>query len=123
MPTYLFEDFLSGCRINQAKLWGIALKTARSDFGLKTEVEAVAFVSEGLETPKFDRTAPLGWNEHYPIAVSVDSYFFFSGTKYGYLAFYRRPDNGLWMIKSLKTNDQSDPRNLTMFAALQKAGY
>ncbi len=51
--------------------------------------------------------------------VMVDAYGFFSGEKWGYIAFYKSPFKEKWLIKSLKPNDRPNPRVL---AKLRNSG-
>jgi hypothetical protein len=75
----------------------------------------------GLESPNHQNTAPWENNPNPTQPVPVDSYGFFSGTLYGYVAFFRGP-KGKWVIKSFKKNDRPDPRFLQFQKALSKAG-
>jgi hypothetical protein len=124
MPAYVFADFVSGCASSKsAFVTGGAMATARTDFGLNTMADVLAFVSNGgLESPTFINVAPWENNPDPATPIQVDAYSFFSGLTYGYVAFLYQPKTSKWIIKSLKKNEQPDPRNLAMLAALRKAG-
>lgn len=121
--AYDFIEFIRDCSAGKAQVTGKALSTARLDFGLTTQRDVLSFIgSGGLERPvAANLAAPLEKNPFLPIEITVDSYDFFSGVKYGYLAYWRRPD-GLWVIKSFKENDKTNPRFFTLGEALRKAG-
>jgi hypothetical protein len=100
-----------------------ATVTADRDFGLRTQFEVVAFVGNGgVETPAHANTEEWKNNPNANDPIYVDSYDFYSGPKYGYLAFMYNPTTKKWMIKSFKANDRGDPRFLALGLALKKAG-
>jgi len=121
-PAYELGDFVAECKEeSKAYVSKGALKTAQRDFGLPTQKAVRDFIANGgLENPSHANTAPRE-NENEPAKstpVFVDSYNFYSGLKYGYIAFFRRDPSSKWVIKSFKANEQRDPRNLP-FAALK----
>jgi hypothetical protein len=75
-----------------------------------TEAAIVDFIgNNGLCDPVFQEPPrPLQKLPH----VMVDAYAFYSGDKWGYIAFYRSPFIDKWLIKSLKPNDRPNPRTV-----------
>jgi hypothetical protein len=125
MSQQALPDFVGACGSAERTVFVLpgASSTARSDFGLNTEGDILGFVANGgLESPKHIRTALWEKNPHPDQPVSINSFGFFSGTKFGYIAFGFVPKTRKWILKSLKKNEQPDPRNLTLLYALQKAG-
>lgn len=101
---------------------GGARRDAKEQFRLRTSQSVIDFIANGgLEDAKFHSTQPfqLEGPDH---GALVDSYEFFSGPNFGYMAFFRNAD-GIWVVKSFKKNDRRDPRfNLAIFDALKRAG-
>jgi hypothetical protein len=103
----------------------VVLSTARergaSDFGLHTPDAICAWIAAGgIEKPEHANTTPWERNPH-PGEILVDSYNFFSGPTHGYLAFMYQPRTSRWLLKSLKRNDQPDPRLNLLGDKLRKA--
>ena len=97
-----------------------ALISAQNDFSLATGDAVREFIANnGLEQPRHISTVPWENNPDKNQVVWVDSYEFFSGSLFGYFAFFKGL-TGRWVVKSLKKNDQPDPRFLQMKAALEK---
>ncbi|MBN2497941.1 MAG: hypothetical protein JXR96_25330 [Deltaproteobacteria bacterium] len=102
------------------RVLGGSVKTARRDFGLSTEDAVREFIgNNGLELPSYIKTDPWANNPNPTQDVWVDVYSFYSGSLFGYLAFFRAP-TGKWIIKSFKKNDRPDPRFLQIKAALER---
>ena len=111
MPAYDLGVFVGACR-KAASVFvaGGAMETARRDFGLNSQPEVVAFIGNGgLEHPVHANTAPWQNNPDPSDPILVDSYNFYSGSRYGYMAFFRAPSAN-WVVKSFKANDRPDPR-------------
>jgi hypothetical protein len=118
-PEYNFEEFVEACGHGNAVV--LAMDTAERHFGLKTQVKVLDFISNGgLESPKHANTAELE-KSLLPVKPLVDSYDFFSGHDYGYIAFWKNKRTGKWIIKSFKYNTNVDPRNFTIMHALENA--
>lgn len=93
--------------------YGKAPEDARRDFSLQTKEAIYAFVAEGgLESPAFIRQKPWENDIDKTNPATVYSFSFYSGTKFGYIAFLRSNQTGTWLIKSFKKNNQEDPRFL-----------
>lgn len=120
-PAYKLEELVAACGAHGAVVVGSgALDTAQSDFGLRTEVAVRDFINAGgIEKPGHLNTTLWEKNPNPNNPIWVDSYQFFSGDRFGYLAFFRGA-KGTWIIKSLKKNEQPDPRFFTMRDALAK---
>ncbi len=73
----------------------------------------------GLEKLKFIRTKPWKNNPEPKVPVMVDSYEFYSGMHFGYIAFMFIDKTKRWIIKSFKNNNEPDARNL-VFDGLKK---
>jgi hypothetical protein len=112
-PEYNLKDLVRDCgEADSVIISRGALETARADFSLATADDIRTFISNGgLEQPKFIRKAPWENNKDKKVTIQVDSYEFFSGNRYGYLAFVKVP-TGKWLIKSLKNNDRPNPKFL-----------
>jgi len=97
-----------------------ALVSAQNDFGLATGDAIREFIADnGLEQPRHIRTGPWANNPEPSQVVWVDSYEFFSGSLFGYFAFFRAP-TGRWVVKSFKKNEQPDRRFLQLKEPLEK---
>lgn len=124
MPTYELKDFEKACAGGSAlvKVINPALKTAPEDFGLESEERILEFIgSGGLEKPEFANTEIWRNNPIPTPEIWVDSYNFYSGLTYGYIAFMKAR-TGRWIVKSLKKNDKESPRAFLMADKLKKAG-
>jgi len=122
VPIYTLEDFEKACADGQAKVINPALKTAPSDFGLVTEKEILDFIGNGgLEKPEFANSEVWKNNPDPKQKIWVDSYNFYSGQDYGYLAFMKA-STGKWIVKSLKKNERASPRAFLLADKLKKAG-
>ncbi len=122
MPSYKFEEFEKGCADGKAKVINPALKTAPADFGFALETDILAFIGNGgLEKPEFANTEPWRNNPKPEQEVLVDSYNFYSGLDYGYIAFMRAV-TGVWIVKSLKKNEKPSSRAFLLADQLKKAG-
>lgn len=109
--AYLWGEFFSACCSEQSAalvfVRGSAMETAERDFNLTTQADVIDFVAnDGCETPTYIRTEDLEKWSGGPPPPQVDSYSFYSGPKFGYLAFFQNPNTGQWVIKSFKKNDQ-----------------
>jgi hypothetical protein len=113
VPAYLLSDLCAGCGDGLARVVVLrgAQESARQFLGLDTARRVLEFIAAGgCEAPRFIRSAPWENNPDRTRNIMVDSYSFHSGTKYGYLAFFRGHD-GRWVIKSLKKNENTNPRS------------
>ncbi|EKE07799.1 MAG: hypothetical protein ACD_17C00512G0002 [uncultured bacterium] len=82
-------------------------------FKILTEKALLAFINTGmLEDPKYINTRPWELNPHKPPDIMVEAFSFYSGKKYGYIAFMFIPKMQKWRIKSFKKNRDQDPRQL-----------
>ncbi len=124
MSAYLLADFIAACsKPGEVVPTRGAILTARTDFGLATGTELLGFVSSGgLEQPTLISTKPWKNNPNPSTRIDVDAYAFFSGTRFGYIAFLRQPATTKWLVKSFKRNTEPDPRNLSMLEAFRKKG-
>jgi len=87
--------------------WGH--ETATSDFNLATQAAVIDFVGGGgCERVAYLRTAPFENWKGSPPPPNVDSYSFYSGPTFGYLAFFENRKTGMWVIKSFKKNSNFD---------------
>jgi hypothetical protein len=122
-PSYCFDTFVRACSIRGAVFFfPEALKDAESDFNLRTAHEVTSFIANGgLEGAAFHSSTPFRLNNQ-DCGAMVDSYFFYSGPVYGYLAFFLRRQTSKWIVKSFKKNDQPDPRNLPFLRAFSGIG-
>lgn len=114
-PAYELSNLITNCiKKTGSRPWvrGVAMHTARADFNLNTQKAVVDFIgSGGLENPQFINSI-LWRNNPDPSRIMVDAYSFFSGYKFGYIAFYYSLNEERWVIKSFKNNESPDPRNL-----------
>jgi hypothetical protein len=105
---YPWEIFVSACSGAAAVyVRPGAMETAERDFNLITQVAIIDFIrAGGCEKVTYIRTDDLETWRGDPPPPRVDSYSFYSGPKFGYLAFFQNPLTGQWVIKSFKRNDQ-----------------
>ncbi|HEY8270781.1 MAG TPA: hypothetical protein VIG33_07810 [Pseudobdellovibrionaceae bacterium] len=102
--------------------WAPPSGGARDHFNLKTKDETLHFISMGgVHGLGPDKTVPWKNNPNPQNPVMVDSYNFFAGSDYGYLAFMFQPLTNKWLLKSFKKNDKPDPRNTSIGDAFKKA--
>jgi hypothetical protein len=125
-PTYKLNDFLVACKVGIKDV--VVLKTAKTtalqDFKLRSDVDTLSFIGNGgIHGLEFDKSK--AWkNNPDPInnPIQVDSYDFFAGSSFGYLAFMFQPFTKKWLLKSFKKNQKPDPRNQsTLGLAFSKA--
>lgn len=114
-PSYPLTDFKTACKRDHANVVILrgAKETARTDFKLNTKQDILAFINNGgLEEMKFIHTKPWENNHDSQNHIMVDSYGFYSGKLYGYIAFMFVKNTKKWTIKSFKKNNDLDIRNL-----------
>lgn len=119
-PTYDLNEFLKSCLEGNPAPFILrgALMTARADFNLKTQTQVLDFIgNNGLEKPCLINVKPWENNPNLAQPIMVDAYGFYSGMRYGYIAFFHSPVRK-WIIKSFKNNNQPDPRNFALRDAL-----
>ena len=123
-PAYKLEDLVAACATRgQAKVLQSALDTAPTAFGLNTEDDILAWIATGgIEKPEHANTETWEKNPDPAQEVLVDSYNFYSGREYGYLAFMYSPVTNKWLIKSLKKNDKPSSRAFLLAEQLKKVG-
>jgi hypothetical protein len=110
-PSYELKQLENACKQGHAEVHIMrpAKKTARADFDLTTKQDIVRFIGDGgLVNPRFINTKKWEKNPNSDKSVMVDSYAFYSGYLYGYIAFMFT--GGKWTIKSFKKNKESDAR-------------
>lgn len=97
------------------------METAKSDFNLSTQEGVLSFIGNGgLESPCAINTKQWENNPDPNNPIMVDAYDFYSGSIYGYIAFFYQPTTKKWIIKSFKKNSEPDTRNLAFKEALMK---
>lgn len=107
-PTYNKNEFIAACKTgNSVVVPERVLATAASDLSLRSKKEILDFIgNDGLANCKLDLSRPYDKWKGKPPAPMVDSYRFTSGSKHGYIAYYRGFD-GAWILKSLKADSKS----------------
>ncbi len=124
-PTYKWDDFVNACKTGEKAVQVMydAEQDARNQFSLKTKAETLNFISSGgVHGLDFDKTTPWKNNPRKDTnPIMVDSYNFFAGTDFGYLAFMFQPITQKWLLKSFKKNTKTDPRNGAFGDAFRKA--
>ncbi|WP_131778375.1 hypothetical protein [Legionella bozemanae] len=109
------DDFIKSCVTKNTHpiILNGAEKTAKLDFNLKPKIKILKFIGNGgLERPHLINVKPWENNPNSTSIIMVDAYGFYSGEKYGYLAFFYQPITRKWILKSFKKNSQPDPRSL-----------
>lgn len=122
-PTYQLSDLINDCAVGVLKVSVLknAMETAKSDFNFYTQEGVVGFIGHGgLEAPCLINTKLWENNPNPKNLIMVDAYHFYSGSIYGYIAFFYQPTTKKWIIKSFKKNSEPDTRNLTFKEALTK---
>jgi hypothetical protein len=111
--AYNLDDLIKACADSkQSTVIEPAPTTARRDFTLNSKKAILDFVScGGLENPTYINTELWENNKVPATPILVDAYGFYSGAKYGYIAFLYSPITKMWIIKSFKLNNNPDPRN------------
>lgn len=107
-PTYKLNNLISACikGVSKAYISKGAMETARSDFNLNTQDSVLGFIgNSGLESPSFINSNPWENNPNPENLIMVDAYSFYSGSLYGYIAFFYQPETKRWIIKSFKRNN------------------
>ena len=105
MSHYDFSIFRDACsKLNGSVIvLANAERDAREHFKLAPQDEIFAFIGNGgLEKLEFQNTTPLRKNPFPDTEIFVDAYEFLSLFRLGYLAFYKFPTTGKWVIKSFK---------------------
>lgn len=112
MP-YIFNEFLTACGVPGNVTVAYDAKNGAGYFNLHTETALLAFIAGGgLEDCNYINTEVWHLNPHKPPDVNVDAYSFYSGKKYGYIAFMFLPKTNKWRIKSFKVNKDPDPKQI-----------
>jgi hypothetical protein len=118
--AYNLPDFINACAdISHVGVRGKAQDDARDHFSLTTKPILLNFIyNGGMESPKHINTKLWEMNPEAGTPIKIDAYSFYTGLKYGYIAFRFNPNSGMWFIKSFKPNWDPDPRNLALAAQL-----
>ncbi|MCD6584813.1 MAG: hypothetical protein J7K96_03525 [Desulfobacteraceae bacterium] len=113
-PKYNLNDFINACaNIKSVGVRNEAQITARNQFKLDSKQSLLRFINErGMEDPYHYNTKLWEHNPDPSTPVMIDAYCFYSGTKYGYIAFRFNTKFNSWYIKSFKLNNDPDPRNM-----------
>lgn len=119
--AYNLRDFTDSCaEIKNVGVRGKAQDDAREYFSLTTKPILLNFINNGgMESPEHINTKLWEMNPEQSTPIKIDAYSFYTGLKYGYLAFRFNPNSGMWFIKSFKLNLNPDPRNLAFAAQLE----
>lgn len=107
-------EFIEACAKGDTIILGNAETTAREQFNLFSKPAIRQFIGDGnLENIEFRESREFKKNP----AFTVHSYNFYSGKKYGYLAFFLG-ENQKWFLKSFKLNLDKDSRGRSLFQPL-----
>lgn len=115
-PAYNINDFIAACADpRRVAVFGQAQRDAGQHFNLPTKEAVCGFIANGgLESPRLAEGGKEWEKNPTPhIPMKVDSYGFYSGPRYGYIAFIESQTTGKWLIKSFKPNKDPDPRTST----------
>lgn len=122
--SYDINEFIADC--SDAKKVHVAykaLETAAQDFGIESEQKKILeFISNGgLEKLNFINSEIWDANPNPAIPAMVDAYGFYSGFKFGYMAFLKNPlpKTKKWLLKSFKKNKTTGPASFP-FKVLEK---
>ncbi|MGD9108800.1 MAG: hypothetical protein PVI75_06495 [Gammaproteobacteria bacterium] len=110
-PSYSLNEFKRACKQEntEVNIMTGAKEAARIDFGLTSKEDILNVIGNNrLERPKFISTKKWENNPNPKKPVMVDSYGFYFGYLYGYIAFMFT--RGGWIIKSFKKNTEIDVR-------------
>ena len=103
-PYYSFEEFKRACGIMSSKVVSFspdAVDDADEYFQLRGTQAILDFiVDDGLERLTIDETKLWEKNPHPEHPIYIDSYFFATGCKVGYIAFMYDDCKCQWRIKS-----------------------
>lgn len=121
--AYDFDEFIRSCSKKPPNIYILrgAVATAKTDFNLNTQTKILEFIgNDGLENHYLLNVKQWENNPNPKIEIKVDAYGFYSGEKYGYIAFFFQPATGKWVIKSFKNNLLPDTRNPVFRDVLSK---
>ena len=120
-PAYKLEEFILACKdILRVAVRDRAQKDARDHFKLNTKKELLRLISANvMESLCHINTKLWERNPNLHNIIMIDAYSFYSGKKFGYVAFRYNITNDTWFIKSFKLNREPDPRNRP-FEGLEK---
>jgi hypothetical protein len=111
--AYDLGDFIKACADPNHVSVHYDAKKGAERFNIFTEVDLLAFInSDGLEDVEFINTEVWHLNPNKPPDIYVDAYSFYSGKKYGYIAFMFSPKTQKWRIKSFKLNTKPKTREI-----------
>ena len=117
-PAYLLDDFIDACAARNVFVRRDPKNWARENFNLPSKDMILTFIANGgLQQIKHDHTKEWELCPQAEKPIMVDSYFFRSGGRSLYIAFFYRPAKNRWEIKSFKENEN---RNLVMQEQLSK---
>ena len=120
-PSHNLNEFIKACKSSKVVGVSINAQDGAKYFNLNTITSILNFITKGgLENPQFINSKLWEKNPEKSLTIMIDAYGFFSGTKYGYIAFRFHPKLGGWYIKSFKKNKEIDPRNLALAKQLNK---
>jgi len=123
-PAYQLSDLVSACVVGTSKAYisKSAMETAKLDFNLNTQTAVLSFIGNdgGLESPCFINSKQWKNNPNPMNLIMVDAYGFYSGSIYGYIAFFYQSGTSKWIIKSFKKNNEPGARNLAFKEMLNK---
>jgi len=113
LSKYDFAQFKEACQNPDNDKIYIRPKArmgAKRDFKIRPRKKILEFIAEGgLESCIFIKT--VEWNNNpNPDPIYIDSYSFYSGEIFGYVAFFFNDVTNMWVLKSFKKNKDSDPR-------------
>lgn len=111
---YTLDEFLDACgEPGKVAVAYDAKKDAEKYFKLVTEKDLLAFIfARGLEKLTPINCEEWRFNPNKPPAIYVDAYSFYSGNKFGYIAFMFIPKTNKWNIKSFHLNNNVAPINI-----------
>lgn len=117
-PSYSIEEFKAACGQLPPQVFvsAGAMVNAADDFGLKTQQSVRDFIfNGGLEDLSFTHTDIFRNNQDLKTVIMEDEYSFRTRKTHGYIAFFKNPKKGTWMIKSFKKNWDSPMQSSFVF--------
>lgn len=115
-PNEALQGLIDACEKKQKiHTIGEVEQNARRDFGLSNKTQIYSFIwNNGLEKPQYIGKSQWKNNPNRATEETVYEFNFYSGLKFGYIAFVKIETTGFWIIKSFKKNTKPNPMSFPL---------